>query len=297
MDAPEISIIMASYNYARFICEAIDSVLAQSVTNWELIIVDDGSTDESLAVIKSYCDKDKRLSLHQHADAANHGLPCTLELALKQVRGRYIAFLESDDAWTPDCLEKRLERLKYSGADAVFNHITVFGENVSEKTGDVILVYAAYKKFQHSPKGFQLQNRLLFENCIPTFSCIMLKAAMLAGVDMAAPVPRWLDWWMWQQAASKGNFTYLDAACTRWRMHAGSYNRKRGFSAFCTDARLMWRAFRLSVPKWRVSLSVYERGFLAMPFIVPLGLRFLSVLQSSGLKGLSRRILSKLKLN
>ena len=62
----KISIITTSYNYEEYIKETIESVLAQSYTNWEMIIIDDGSKDNSVNIIKKYCQKDKRIKLYQH---------------------------------------------------------------------------------------------------------------------------------------------------------------------------------------------------------------------------------------
>jgi len=102
----KISILIASYNYAQYIEEAINSVINQSYQNWELIIVDDGSSDNSLEIIKSYCEKDSRIKLFQHENNQNNGLKETILLGLENVMGDWVAFLESDDVFMPDNLAK-----------------------------------------------------------------------------------------------------------------------------------------------------------------------------------------------
>src|SRR5574344_974638 len=102
-----ISIIIASYNYEMYLKDTIQSVLNQTYQDWELIIVDDGSTDNSVEIIKEFCAKDERIKLLTHQDNVNKGLTKTLELGIQQAKGEWIAFLESDDMWTSDCLEKR----------------------------------------------------------------------------------------------------------------------------------------------------------------------------------------------
>lgn len=96
-DSRLISIITASYNYENYIKETIESVLNQTYTNWELIIVDDGSKDNSVEVIKSYCEKDSRIKLFQHEGGVNKGLAETIKLGISKAQGEWIAFLESDD--------------------------------------------------------------------------------------------------------------------------------------------------------------------------------------------------------
>ena len=103
---PVISVITASYNYENYISDTIKSVLAQTFSDWELIIVDDASSDNSVNIIKSFLD-DKRIKLICHDK--NKGLSETLKTGLKYAQGEWIAFLESDDILTPDCLKKRLQ--------------------------------------------------------------------------------------------------------------------------------------------------------------------------------------------
>ena len=79
----KVTFITASYNYAKYIKETIESVINQTVQDWEMIIVDDGSTDNSVEVIKSYCEKDNRIKLYQHENGVNKGLAETIKLGIK----------------------------------------------------------------------------------------------------------------------------------------------------------------------------------------------------------------------
>lgn len=99
-----VSIIMPSYNTAKFIEETIDSVLAQTYTNWELIIVDDCSTDDTDAVVAKY--QDSRIQYLKNGK--NSGAAVSRNRALREAKGRWIAFLDSDDLWAPDKLEKQI---------------------------------------------------------------------------------------------------------------------------------------------------------------------------------------------
>ena len=100
-----VSIITPLYNGERFVGQTIESVLAQTYTDWEMIIINDGSTDNSLSVAESYAAKDPRIHVFSQpnggcAAARNHGL--------REATGRYYAFLDSDDYWDPTFLEEQL---------------------------------------------------------------------------------------------------------------------------------------------------------------------------------------------
>lgn len=106
----KVSIITPLFNAERFICETIDSVLAQTYENWELIIVDDLSTDGGYQIVKSYTEKDDRIKLLQNE--INSGAAITRNNAIKYATGKYIAFLDSDDLWLPNKLEIQISFMK-----------------------------------------------------------------------------------------------------------------------------------------------------------------------------------------
>lgn len=101
-----VSIITPSYNCEKFIRSTIESILAQTYHNWELIITDDCSDDNSIDIIKSYCIQDKRIKLYQLKK--NSGAGIARNYSIKNAKGRFIAFCDSDDIWYPDKLERQL---------------------------------------------------------------------------------------------------------------------------------------------------------------------------------------------
>ena len=105
-----VSIIMPTYNCAKFIAESIDSVIAQTYTNWELIIVDDCSTDNTKEILTSYLQKYP--NIHYTFLTENSGPAVARTEALKQAKGDYIAFLDSDDIWCPEKLSKQIVFMK-----------------------------------------------------------------------------------------------------------------------------------------------------------------------------------------
>ncbi len=99
---PLVSVLMSNYNYAQFIGDAIESVLEQSYSQIELVVCDDGSTDDSLSVVRGYENRDRRVSL---MSKANGGMASALNAAYSRSRGSIICFLDSDDLFAPDKLE------------------------------------------------------------------------------------------------------------------------------------------------------------------------------------------------
>jgi len=101
-----VSIITPSYNSAKFIGETIESVLAQSYKSWEMIIVDDVSTDDSVEIISKYINKDRRIKLIQLSK--NSGAAVARNTSIENASGRFLAFLDSDDLWKPAKLEEQI---------------------------------------------------------------------------------------------------------------------------------------------------------------------------------------------
>ncbi len=107
-----VSIIMPSFNTASYINKSIESVLAQTYKNWELLIVDDCSTDNTDEVVESYL-KDPRVKYFKNHE--NSGAALTRNRALREAKGEWIAFLDSDDLWLPNKLEKQLRFMVENG--------------------------------------------------------------------------------------------------------------------------------------------------------------------------------------
>jgi len=101
-----VSIITPSYKSKQFIAQAIESVLNQTYTNWEMLIVDDVSPDNSNEIVEQYTNKDHRIKLIRLEN--NSGPAVARNRAIAEAQGRYIAFLDADDVWTPKKLEKQI---------------------------------------------------------------------------------------------------------------------------------------------------------------------------------------------
>lgn len=127
MNKDLVSIITPSYNSAEFIVQTIESVISQSHKNWEMIIVDDNSTDNTVQCIKPFITSDQRIQLYQLSK--NCGTAVARNTAIQKAKGTYIAFLDSDDVWLPNKLEKQLLFMKVND----FNFSHTFYDVIDEK--------------------------------------------------------------------------------------------------------------------------------------------------------------------
>lgn len=124
-----VSIITPIYNGERFVAQTIESVLAQTYTNWEMIIVNDGSRDNSEHIVKEYTQRDSRIQL---VSQPNAGSAAARNNGIRRANGRYIALLDADDTWEPFFLESQLALMKEHQATLVYGSHYRIDENGNE---------------------------------------------------------------------------------------------------------------------------------------------------------------------
>ena len=223
----KISVVTASYNYAEYIEETIQSVLNQTYNDWEMIIVDDGSNDNSIEIIQKYAEQDSRIKLFTHENNANKGLKETLLLGIEKAQGNWIVFLESDDMLREDYLEKKIEiEKKYPDVGLIFNDAELFGDE---------------KRTKYLNKAFALRRKNLIKKSFPrnifkefgicnqilTFSVVMVKKDALCPEYFNTPIDKLLDWWLYVHITYKNDVYYIPERITLWRLHKGSYIYKQ----------------------------------------------------------------------
>lgn len=296
MPAPLVTVLTASYNYARWLPEAVRSVLAQTCPDLELLILEDGSSDASADVARALAAEDPRVRLLFHPDHANHGLPATLRLGLAQARGQWLAFLEADDIWLPRALEARLDAAARYGADLAFCHIAPLAHDEAALdwfNGYVPRIMAEHRRRQEAAGGrpLTLGGRCLLENPIPTFSCVLVRTDLLRACNWQAPVPRWLDWWLWCQLAARSvPVAFVPEALVQWRLHSASQHHAVGAS-YLREYALMGRELRRILGP---DLSPLQRAFLALPAPLRLAARAARMLAHDSPAATLRRIRRRL---
>ena len=146
-----VSIITPCYNAGRFVAETIESVLGQTWPDWEMIVVDDGSSDASADIVARFAERDSRIRLIRQANA---GTACARNAAMRQARGRYIALLDADDVWEPEFLERQLAFMKAKGAICVcsaYRRINERSEEILRPTVPLPVI---------TPRDMRVMNRI-----------------------------------------------------------------------------------------------------------------------------------------
>ena len=243
-----ISIITTSYNYGEYISETIKSIRAQSYSDWELIIVDDSSEDNSVEIIKSFC-KDKRIKLICHDK--NKGLTQSVKTGLKYAKGEWIAFLESDDLWRENTLEERVRAIKNNPqVGIIFNDVEEFGDD-----NTVFAVKNNLDKNRVKISKLNFPKNIFYdlniENFLLTFSAVMIKKEILDDCPLDTPIDALLDWWIFIHISFNNEAFYINKKLTKWRQHKNSYlfrRKKPNFQSVNLEAYLdVWRTQKLGL--------------------------------------------------
>lgn len=227
---PLVSVIVTSYNYRRYIGETLDSLIAQTYRNFEVIVVDDGSIDGSVNLIASYAASHSNVRLLTHEGNANKGLIASMRLALMNAHGEYVAFCESDDYWSVDHLEQLVACINRHG-DAVLisNHIQCFGDEAAVKVRQAYADYV-YKRLKSGANRIDLTKNQS-QQLIPTFSCVAIRKDVIDRLNYDCPVVAWIDFWLYRQIEKEYPIYFIKRKLTFWRQHE-SLNGEQSQSDF-----------------------------------------------------------------
>lgn len=223
----KISVVLPSYNYRDVLPEAIESVLAQTFRDWELIIVDDGSTDGAADTAARYAELHPgRIRLFFHEGRANKGIAETYRAGIARASGEYVAFIEADDVWRPENLAKKAAALdRHQDVSVVHDHVDFAGNPAAILDMKEKIRWFGDLGGPLSGEPFYAFKYLLYHNFVLTFSSFMTRRRCLEGVDMSARCQAWLDWWLLSQLSLRGKFLSIPESLVRWRVHEKSLNQ------------------------------------------------------------------------
>lgn len=200
-----VSIIMPSYNTAKFISETIESVSAQTYPNWELIIVDDCSTDNTNEVVKSFLLDDR---IKYIKNEKNSGAAVSRNRALREAKGKWVAFLDSDDLWLPEKLEKQIAFMEKNDYHFSYtNYIEI--DEFSIPNGQVIT----------GPK--KVTRHGMYDYCWMGCLTVMYDTETV-GLIQIADIKKNNDYAMWLKVCSKADCYLLDETLAKYRKRSGS---------------------------------------------------------------------------
>jgi glycosyltransferase involved in cell wall biosynthesis len=205
---PLVSVIMPVFNAGFFVCDAIQSVLNQTYQHWELIIVNDGSTDDSKEIILSI--HDPRIS---YIEQTNAGVSAARNAALRMMKGDFFCFLDADDEFTPNSLESRLNVFKTSESTAfVDGTIEIYDENLEN------LIRVRKADFVGDPFYELLKiNPTVFFG--PSW---MIRNKQDHYYNFNEGMSHTEDLWFYFQISSQGAFTCTDKVMLKYRSHPNS---------------------------------------------------------------------------
>jgi glycosyltransferase involved in cell wall biosynthesis len=206
---PLISIIMPAFNAEHYICESIESVLGQSYPNIELIVINDGSTDNTV-------DKISRLmGSIIYVKTENKGVSAARNLGIQHAKGEWLAFLDADDIWFPNKLQLQFDQL--NGCNWSYTDSYYLGEKFNHET----------KRSELSPLlAGNIFNHLLTENIITTSSVLVKKSLIqnVGGFDETLEALE--DWKLWLDIAKENPISYINEPLLKYRVYPGSTSRK-----------------------------------------------------------------------
>lgn len=205
-----VSIITPTFNSERFIAETILSVQAQTYKDWEMIIVDDCSTDRTAEIVASFQEKDSRIKYLYNS--TNKGSAFSRNLALQKAKGKWIAFLDSDDLWHPEKLEKQIEFMTRN--DIHFSYTNYCEIDESSKEVGVLI---------SGPEV--ITNKLMRAYCWPGCLTVMYDAEFL-GLMQTAEIKINEEYALWIKISSVANCHLLDENLAKYRRHNNSLTDK-----------------------------------------------------------------------
>jgi glycosyltransferase involved in cell wall biosynthesis len=223
MTEPLVSIITPTYNHEHFIGDCILSVLQQSWQNWQMIIVDDGSSDRTAEIVRSFSSQEPRILFLQQENVGVFRLSETYNKALARCQGSYIAILEGDDFWQPDKLQRQVAALE-SHPECVL----AWGKaQVVNRDRSKILRHLPEEEpqakpyYRNAPVGSFL-NILLYVNCIPAMTLLIRRQALqqIGGFVQSHQLPL-VDIPTLMKLTLLGEFYYDPLALGAWRHYIG----------------------------------------------------------------------------
>lgn len=195
-----VSIIMPSYNTANYIAASIQSVLDQTYPNWELLLVDDCSTDDTDAVVAPFL-SDARIRYLKNEQ--NSGAAISRNRALREAKGRWIAFLDSDDLWYPTKLEAQLRFMQEHGYHFSYTNYEEINE-AGAQTGVLV----------SGPK--RITKTGMYDFCWPGCLTVMYDADKV-GLVQIADIRKNNDYAMWLKVCQKADCYLLDTCLAQYR--------------------------------------------------------------------------------
>ena len=210
----KIDILMATYNGEKYIREQLNSILGQTYSNFNLIISDDSSTDDTINILSEYENKDKRIKVFKQEK--NLGVISNFEFLLNQVKNEFFMFSDQDDIWEKDKIEKSINKLKDEDSDLVYTDLKVVDENLNE-------ISTSYWKLKGFEKKVYKHNNFesLYLNNYITGCTILCKSSWIRDILPLPKLSKYVihDYWLALIVSMKGKISYITDTTINYRQH------------------------------------------------------------------------------
>lgn len=259
-----MSIIIPCYNYGRYLSAALDSLLAQSLRDWECILVNNGSTDSTIEVCESYCKKDSRFI---YIESENRGPAHARNVGIRRSSGTYIQFLDSDDLLEANKLATQVSYIeKHGDVDLVYGEVRYFTD--SDPSGRNLSLWKPHRDWMPkiSGNGFHLIKALAKYNIMSIHAPLFRRSALRDCGLMDESMWGFEDWDFWFRMALHGKkfiFRTEAESLSLVRSHEVSLNKDRtGMRKYLLNVWLKaMKSGRLPLTLWPYVLFRFEEEF------------------------------------
>jgi glycosyltransferase involved in cell wall biosynthesis len=265
---PLVSVVTCSYNNSRFIIETLDSIKKQTYPNIELIIVDDCSTDDSVAVIDEWLKTYTRpYKFIKHP--VNEGGSKPYNVGIRSASGKYYSPIDSDDTMMPEKIERQVMLLETAGPDVAAVYSDTYVMDVDSDPIDGLFIQR-HRKFTEMPSG-NIYDTLLQGNYIPLLS-VLIRKRVLDEIGYFDETLIYGDYDLWLRIARKYHFIYSDYASATYRIRPGSLSHTTTRDRWnFSDAKIFSKHAGAKLPMDRVQHisreAYYYNEHDTMPFI------------------------------
>lgn len=236
---PQVSVVITCYNYGSYLDTSLSSVLQQSVADFEIIIIDDGSSDNTAEIVKPYL-QDPRI---RYIFQENAGQPKAKNRGILESRGDFVAFLDADDVWMPRKLEKQLALFSDTQVGVVYSRRLWINPDGDETQGNERTLHRG-----------RILNQMFVDNFICFSSSVVRRTLLLEVGAFDENLPMGIDYDLWIRLAAICDFDYVDEPLVKYRTGHANLSRNTLRRYDCAE-KIMRKS--LDDPKIREKLAWY----------------------------------------
>jgi glycosyltransferase involved in cell wall biosynthesis len=222
---PLVTVVVTCYNYGRYLKGCLESVLSQTYKHIEILVIDDGSTDNTPEVIKPFTELSNLRYIHQ----SNAGQAHAKNVGIKNSNGDFIAFLDADDRWCPEKLEKQMPCFDNPNVGVVYCRARYLDENNLEFEYDMTSEYL-------QPRRGKVTEWLIFDNFVQFSSTVVKNNCFEELGTFDETLKMGIDWDLWLRISPSYHFDFVDERLFYYRMgHSGQMSKNMEERHRCSD--------------------------------------------------------------